>query len=146
MPNRNCRSIVAAAKHFGPHGSAKCATSELTSTVPSLSFDERKADDVKQLLQTNAAEFDPDLLNRYISGNLPPVSLRRIGKILRWIKPVKDNRDFRELRKSGTYELFMFFTTPAISASGTSAFLEVHTEDGVYSHMGSWHYVSCSKT
>ena len=137
--------IVAAAEHFGPHDGAKCATPELTSQVSSSDFDKRQTQRLTDLVRANAPESDLGLLDNYMSGKLCPVSLRRIGKILRWIKPLKGNKDIRELRESGMYERFLYFTTPAIAASGATAFLEVHTEDGAFSHMGSWYYVLAQK-
>jgi hypothetical protein len=102
---------------------------------------------VRNSLQSQGNEIDFELLQSYAVPNRPVISLRRIGKFADWIKPLSDpSQSFREVRETQEFAQLLRFTTPAISADGTKAFLEIHQEDGAYSQMGSGYFVLVENT
>ncbi|MEM7385856.1 MAG: hypothetical protein AAF514_13010 [Verrucomicrobiota bacterium] len=100
-------------------------------------------------LREKGRPIDRALLEGYAESQLKAIPLRRIWKVASWIKPLnetfRDDRSLEKLREREEFAGILTFTTPAFSADGRRAFLEVWTENGAHAQMGQWFWVLLNK-
>jgi hypothetical protein len=144
--------IVLAAASRSPentsdHGSKKAATWPDTFQTEDFHVGRFEVESTRSFLQSEGHEIDLELLKSYAVPDRPVISLRRIGKFADWLKPLSDQSlSIRQVQETQEFEQLLRFTTPAISADRTKAFLQLWQENGTYPQMGSGYYVLVENT
>jgi hypothetical protein len=136
--------LSVAAKHFISENRLRDkALVTWNSTIPDEYF--KLSPNLHSYLEKSGFKIDEELLIEYAKIDRPVVSLRRFGSLVPEIKVLDEKfqsaSTIRKVQRDGNFTAIFAFTTPALSATGDQAFLEVWIEDGRRSHMATWNWV-----